>query len=243
MILTITNFVQISSAFYFTYSDDTWEYLMAEGPDFVKAGNVESYTVTGKLLMEDGGPVHFYFWVNTQSQQYERILEDDAFPLMELGGHYPAGYTYSKTYQITIPSDTINNSYLWIKIDSESRHFSPVQISLVQDPSYDDLQQQIDNLNSLLNSTQSQLTSTQSSLDSANTQIDDLQTQLNNTQSQLDNAQSQISNLQSQLNATQSQLGSTQSMVNNLIILSVIVIIAVAFLGLSTIYLIRKAKE
>jgi peptidoglycan hydrolase CwlO-like protein len=162
--------------------------------------------------------------------------------LTELGVPYPAGFEYFKTPQFTIPSDTINNSYLWIKIDAEGRNFSSIPISLVQYPTYDDLQQQNNNLSSTLNDTQSQLTSVLSSLGSANSQINDLQALLNTTQSQLNSSQSQNIILQSQLDSTQSQLSGAQSLVNNLTIFSVIAVIAIAVLGLSTIYLMRRAK-
>lgn len=202
----------------FTYNDDVWTYLIVSGPDLTKAGNTESYTVSGKLSVSASGFVHIRFWLDTSSQLSKVVLEEDVLP----SGTRDAGYTFTKTYQVFIPTDAINNKYIYAKMDTSTRHFSNFGISLVQDPTYSELQSQVTSLQSQVNSLQGQVSS--------------LQTNNTNLQTQVNNLNSQVSSLQSQV----SDMNSKNTFSTNL--LYVATVLAVVFIA-TTIYLaVRKPK-
>jgi len=188
-ILSMASLTPNAKAHSVTYNDDVWTYLIVSGPDLTKPGDTESYTVSGRLSVTAYGSVHIKFWLDTSSEPNKVILEEDALSY----GTYSAGYTFTKTYQVFIPADAINNKYIYAKLDTTSRHFSNFGISLIQNPTYTELQSQVTLLQSQVNSLQSEKTSLQSQVDSLQSQVNDLQTNKTNLQSQVDSLQSESS--------------------------------------------------
>jgi FtsZ-binding cell division protein ZapB len=209
----------------FTYNDDVWTYLTVSGPDLTKAGNTESYTVSGKLSVTASGSVHIRFWLDTSSQLSKIVLEEDVLP----SGTYGAGYTFTKTYQVFIPADAINNKYIYAKMDTSTRHFSNFGISLVQNPTYSELQSQVASLQSQVSNLQSQVTSLQG-------QIDTLQTNNTNLQTQVNSLSSQVGSLQSQV----SDMNSKNTLSTNL--LYVATVLTVVFIATTIYFAVRKPK-
>jgi len=161
-ILAMMSFVQNAEAFRLWFSDDVWFELSVEGPSLTKPGNTETYTVSGTLWgvgyakdPKTTTKVHIKFWVVTYSQAYKVLLEEDALPY----GTYPAGHNFTKTYQISIPTDAVNNGIVWAKLDTSTTNFSDFCVSLIQDPTYSELESQIKNLQYQLENIRTAVTS------------------------------------------------------------------------------------
>jgi hypothetical protein len=183
------------------YGDDYWNHVIVTGPDIVKPGNVESYTVEAKLRIQANTAVKVTFAVDTASEQSKIILEETPVPYITSspGGGYVAGATFSKTYNITIPNDAINNTFVMCYIGTELSSFDTA-VSWVQDPTFSSLQDQISSLNStiaILQSTYggsaSEIMSLQSLVLTLQSEKANLQNQLNATQCSLDDANAKLS--------------------------------------------------
>ncbi len=198
----------------FTYSDDVWDYLTVTGPDLIKPGNVGSYTVSGRLSSAiPYGGVNVSFMVDTSSQLSKVILTDTPVPDV---GFRPEGYNFTKTYQLAIPSDALNNRFVKAQLNATSRTFTAFGVSMVQSPSYSELESLVSSLQAQIASLNSQITSLQSNVSSLQSQIQTLQSEKANLTSQLSNANAQISSLQSQITSLQSSYTSSQSQVSGL---------------------------
>lgn len=170
-----------AKALSFTYDDPSIN-LTVSGPDLAKPGNTESFTVSGSFTV---GTIYDFvnitLWLETSSQPSKVILEKVALP----PGAYNEGYTFTKTFQVFIPNDAINDRYVYANMTTNIRQFSKIVISLVQNPTYTELQSQATSLQSQVNSLQADKNELQSQIDSLNSNITDLETKINGLQSQL----------------------------------------------------------
>lgn len=145
--LIVNNFVHDAKSLILDFNDENWSDLKVSGPDLVKPGETQSYLVSGTLGRVGLESIHVKFWLDTSSQTQKVVLEAD--PLVS--GIYNTGYELNATYQIFIPTDAINNSYMHVKLDTATKHFYSA-VSLVQKPTYVEIQSQNSNLQSQLNS-------------------------------------------------------------------------------------------
>ena len=166
--LCLTSDVQ---ALTLNYSDSTWEYLTATGPSVTKAGNTEIYTISGKLSANTSGAVHIKLWLINASQVYKVILDDDAL----LAGNYLAGSSFAKSYNVNIPADSDNNKYIYATVDAGTRHFTNFTLTLVQNPTYVDLQSQLSQTQTQASNLTAQLSSQENSTGNLQEQISSLQ--------------------------------------------------------------------
>lgn len=221
-----------AKALSFTYSDNIIAYLVISGPDFAKPGNTESYSVSGSFAVVTNDFVHIRLWLDTSSRPSNVILDEDALP----PGTYGAGYAFTKTYNVSVPNDAVNDKCIYANLTTSIRQFSKFSISLVQNPTYNELQSQIsilqtqtDNLRLQINSLQSDKSELQSQISSLNSNVTDLKSVNSNLSAQMDKLQSQLNDIRIQdANATS---------------LSLFAIMVAAVFVIATIYLaVRKPK-
>jgi predicted nuclease with TOPRIM domain len=191
--------VPIAQALSFNYADSTWQSLTVKGPDVTKQGNVEAFTVSGMLLGNMTGSVRLKLWLFSSSQV--RVLFDD-FVLAP--GFYLAGSSFIEAYLVTIRSDADNNKYIYASLTAGSSLYN-FTLSLVQNPTYAELQTQVALMQANISSLTSQLNSLQNSYSKLETQLASLQLNYNNLQNNytnlINNSTSEKSLLLAQINA------------------------------------------
>jgi len=216
---------QNAKALSFTYSDPSIN-LTVSGPDLAKPGNTESYTVSGSFT---AGTLYDFvnitLWLETSSQPSKVILEEVALQ----PGSYNLGYTFTKTFQVFIPNDAVNDRYVYSNLTTSIRQFSKISVSLVQNPTYTELQSQVTSLQSQVNSLQADKNELQSQIDSLNSNVTDLK--------------SRNSDLNAQMNSLQSQLNDIRVQDTNATNLSLLAIgIAAVFVATTVFFALRKPK-
>ncbi len=222
-ILVLFSLIQIPlvRALNMNYADTTWEYLTLTGPYLTKPGNTEIYTISGKLIANMSGAVHIKLWLYNDLQYLKVLVDDDAL----LTGNYLSTSSFAKSYQVTIPDDADNNKYIYATVDAGTRHVTSFAITLVQNPTYAELQSQLSqaqaqvtNLTSQLNNLNSSLTQNfANQIADLNNQILLLQTINSSLQTQVKNLQKQNSDLQKQISYLQSNNTELRSEVEELL--------------------------
>jgi hypothetical protein len=128
----------------FNSSDYSLSYLIVTGsPDVVKPGEAVSVNMMGKLAVASNASdiIHVRFFADTASKPSEVIMEGDLI--------LPADATEgTRQFSVTIPSDVINNTWLYMSMSDDWRIFSKITISLVQNPTYFELKSQNSDLQS-----------------------------------------------------------------------------------------------
>ena len=150
LIIAVTAFlillvsVSPAEALNFSSSDNSLNYLIVTGtPDLAKPGDTIFITVKGKLAAASNISDTFQitFYVDTSSQPAKIITNGNlALP----GDATEATVSFS----IAVPTDTIDNTYLYMTMSDYSRTYSKIPITLIQDPAYFELQTQNSDLQS-----------------------------------------------------------------------------------------------
>jgi len=200
-----------AKALSFNYSDSFLSYLTVSGsPDVTKPGSITTANVTGKLVAANQSAIfHITFYMDTVTQPSTVLVEADiALPINNGVG--------TVQYAVPIPLDALNNTYLYANISDNTRFFSKIPISLIQNPTYTELQSQASSLTAQLNSLQAQLSilqvnnaDLQSQVTELHRQVNTLQLNSTNLQTIVDNFSAQITSLKSQVKELQSQNGTT----------------------------------
>ena len=125
----------------FNSSDKDVNYLIVKGsPDLAKPGDTISINVAGKLAAASNVSdiFHITLYVDTTSQPSKIITEGNLI--------LPADATEGTVqFSVAIPSDTIDNTYLYMSLSDGWRTYSKISISLIQliqNPTYLELQKQ-----------------------------------------------------------------------------------------------------
>ena len=125
----------------FNSSDKDVNYLIVKGsPDLAKPGDTISINVAGKLAAASNVSdiFHITLYVDTTSQPSKIITEGNLI--------LPADATEGTVqFSVAIPSDTIDNTYLYMSLSDGWRTYSKISISLIQliqSPTYLELQNQ-----------------------------------------------------------------------------------------------------
>jgi len=125
----------------FNSSDKDVNYLIVKGsPDLAKPGDTISINVAGKLAAASNVSdiFHITLYVDTTSQPSKIITEGNLI--------LPADATEGTVqFSVAIPSDTIDNTYLYMSLSDGWRTYSKISIShiqLIQNPTYLELQNQ-----------------------------------------------------------------------------------------------------
>ncbi len=181
------------------FSDSTWANLTATGPSLTKAGNTEIYTITGRLSANTSGAVHIRLWLMNASQVYKVILDDDALE----AGNYLAGSSFAKSYNVIIPADADNNKYIYATVDAGTRHLTNFTLTLVQNPTYTDLQIQLSQSQAQAANLTSQLNNMQNSSSGFQDQLGTLQDEKAALILELDNLKGNNTELQTQVESLQ----------------------------------------
>jgi len=127
-----------AQALKFNSSDFTLNYLIVTGtPDLAKPGDTISISVAGKLAMPTNVTEIFQitFYVDTVTQPAKTITNGN----LVLPEDATEGTAH---FSIAIPSDTLNNTYLYMTISDGSRTYSKISITLIQNPTYFELEVQ-----------------------------------------------------------------------------------------------------
>ena len=199
-----------------SYNDSVWSSLSVTGPDVTRPGNSEIYTVSGRLSLNMTGSVHVTLWLNSTSQVQKTLLNTIVLP----SGTYQAGNNFVQSYQVIIPSDAANNKYLYANLDAGASHFTSIILTLVQNPTYSELQTQVVQLQTNVTNLGSQVNNLQTQLDAAKANSTSLQNQLTSLNSTyktlLANYNSLVSNSTSDKSALLSQISVLEGELNNL---------------------------
>lgn len=216
-VFTVLILLNIPSAYAlnFTVNEDFIR-LTVNGPDLASPGSTIQYRVDGKILTTVDTRVHVRI-IALIGATYQTIFEGDALP----AGSYSAGFTFTKTFSVSIPNTVANNWYLFLGINTFTgsqftRSWGDFAITLVQSPSYSALQSEVSSLRQQVNSLQSQISSLQSTIQSLNNQIANLQAERTSLLAERDRLQREVSSLREQAGTLLSQLSSLQSRIDSL---------------------------
>ena len=182
------------------YSDNFFNYLsVTSSADVTKPGNFTTVTISGKLLVSQSAIFEVRFYVDTTAQLSALI----GSTYLVLPVNYGVG---TVIYPILIPLGALNNTYVYASISNGTTVFSRVPITLVQNPTYSELQLQVSQLQSNVSSLTAQLNSLQNQLNTIQANNTNLQAQVNNLTSEKAALQVQVNNLQGNNSALQAQL-------------------------------------
>jgi hypothetical protein len=122
----------------FNASDSSLSYLVVScSRDLAKQGETLSISVTGKLaaVSNVSDTFHITIYVDSSTQPSQAISEGD----LVLSADATEGTAH---FSVAVPSDAINNTYLYMSLTDNSRTYSKISLSLIQSPTYFDLQAQ-----------------------------------------------------------------------------------------------------
>jgi DNA repair exonuclease SbcCD ATPase subunit len=202
----------------YTYNDYDW-ILDFSGPDVTQPGNMETYTFYAFLVRGGSTSLRITLKVPTASNPSGQIIYEEFLPYTT----YPANYTFTFNYNVTIPSDAINNSYVSANFDTYTRHYLGLLLSLVQYPTYTDLETEIANLQDNITQLQSQITTLQNENTALQDEMADLQDEITSLNQeiitknwQIGNYTNQIARLNSQISTLQAQKADLEDQVDDL---------------------------
>jgi predicted nuclease with TOPRIM domain len=211
-----------TNAISFNYSDNFLSVLsVSSSADLAKPLDTILVNVTGRLAVTGQSVIfHVTYTVDTTSQPGRILNAQDLFLSSSTVSN-------SALAQLIVPLDALNNAHIYASIGNGTIVFSKIPITLVQNPSYSDLQAQVNSLSATINSLQSnngalqqQLNSLQNNNTNLQNQLSVLQTSYNNllNLSQSDKASLlvQINNLSGNNTQLSNQIGSLQTQVNTL---------------------------
>lgn len=216
--------VPTTKAIGITYNDSYFNYLsVSSNEDVTKPGNFTTVTITGKLLVNQSAVFEVRFYVDTTAQQATTI----GSTYLVLPVNYGVG---TVIYPILIPTGALNNTYVYATISNGTTIFSKIPVTLVQNPTYSELQVQLSQLQSSVSSLNAQVSSLQnqiSTLQVSNANLQNqiisltnekvaLQVQVNSLQSNVSSLNAQLSSLQTQLNALNANNTSLQNQIASL---------------------------
>ena len=151
-ILSTLVFTPSVQALSFNCSDNFVNYVTVSGsPDLAKPGDSITINVSGKLTLNatsQADTFHVKFLVDTLTETQKPIAEGD----LVLPADSSVG---TSQYSIAIPADVINNTYLYMSMTDGVRIYAQVSITLIQNPTYPDLQSQVQSLYSINNNLKS----------------------------------------------------------------------------------------
>jgi hypothetical protein len=136
----------------FNCGDNFVNYVTVSGSlDLAKPGDTVIVNVSGKLafnVTSQADTFNIKFFVDTLTEPQKTVTEGDLV--------LPADSSIGTAqYSIAIPTDVINNTYLYMSMNDGIRTYAQISITLIQNPTYPDLQFQVQNLQSTNNALQS----------------------------------------------------------------------------------------
>jgi len=199
--------------------DTDWD-IYTSGDDVVKPNTTVRYRIWGTLHAG---------WLGVRAKlvaqvsvytttQWTIIYSDYVLP----EGDYRGDVSFDKTFSVNIPHNAVLNTVVYLRLETLTRDWRRLVLSIVQDPSYDQLKRDYDQLKGDYNSLQSE--------------YNRLQSEYNNVTSELDHWKNEYNELASKYNTSSSELGTSRTL-NSILIIMVIVFIA------TTVYsIIRRPK-
>jgi hypothetical protein len=150
----------------FNCGDNFVNYVTVSGsPNLAKPGDAVIVNVSGKLafnVTSQADTFHVKFFVDTLTEPQKPVAEGDLV--------LPADSSIGTAqYSIAIPANVINNTYLYMSLNDGIRTYAQISVALIQNPTYPDLQSQVQNLQSTNNALQSINNNLQSSNNSLTT--------------------------------------------------------------------------
>ncbi len=128
----------------FNTSDLSLNYLVVTGtPDVVKPGASVVVTVSGKLSANSSGQdvFHIKILVDTIGGPAKTVAQGDLILRAD-------GTVGNYTASVAIPVDSINDTYLYMTMSDGLKSYSQISIALIQNPTYSELETQIQTLQS-----------------------------------------------------------------------------------------------
>ena len=213
VVLTSIAFAPASKALNFNFKDNFLSSITVSGnPDVTKPGGIVTANVTGKLVLANQSAIfHIKFYLDTSTQSSLVLVEADlALPTNNRVG--------TVQYAVPIPPEALNNTYLYASVYDDVRNFTKIPVSLIQNPTYTELQSQVSqlqtqvaSLNAQLNNIQGNNTGLKSQINTLQSEKASLQAQVNDLQAEKVTLQAQVSNLQANNSALQSQVNALQA--------------------------------
>jgi hypothetical protein len=133
-----------AQALNFNASDNLINYLIVSAsPDTTKPGATVVVNVSGKLGANSSGIdiFHIQLFVDTVAGPGKIVAEGN----LVLPNDGNAG---TATYSAVIPSDAIDNTYLYLNMNDGNRSYARVSLSLIQNPTYTEIQSENQSLKS-----------------------------------------------------------------------------------------------
>jgi predicted nuclease with TOPRIM domain len=211
VVLTSIVFAPASKALNFNFKDNFLSSITVSGnPDVTKPGGIVTANVTGRLFLANQSAIfHIKFYLDTLTQSSLVIVEADlALPINNGVG--------TVQYAVPIPPEALNNTYLYASVYDDVRNFTKIPVSLIQNPTYSELQSQVSQLQTQVASLNAQLNNIQSNNTSLQSQINILQSEKALLQVQVNNLQGNNSALQAQLSILDGSSAELQSQLNSL---------------------------
>ncbi len=234
-------FSSSAAALSFSYQDNVLgNFSITSNQNATKPNGVVTVTVLCMLPSSASAPIvlHIIFQVDTAAQSAKVLNEQDM--IVDSKTTFKSSIT-----QIVVPSDAVNGAYVYATVTNGTITFSKIAVTLVQAPSYAELQTQVNLLNAslisqqanntalLINNTnlQNQLATLQTDYDALLVNCSNLQNNLatlinqssslsaNNTelQNQLATVLAEKETLQTQLSNLQANLTSLQTQLSTAI--------------------------
>ncbi len=233
--------VPSTKALTFSYSSGDWSSLTITGnPNIVKPGDTLTLTISGTLTDQSQSTtvnLNLVVFADTVSQPSKIIA---ALPLSTSDG------SLSASYQIPVPSDSINNTYLFANITNGNQPLLKTTLALIQNPTYVELQQQITELQIQVDSLTAQKSLLLNQTTDLQIQVGSLQFNNTNLQKQVNSLSGQTANLTAQIDDLRNQNTDLQSKNNTasiLVYLSTFVAVAFIVATAAIIFMVTKGKK
>ncbi|MBN1682714.1 hypothetical protein JW865_04085 [Candidatus Bathyarchaeota archaeon] len=218
--------IQSVDAFNWTYDEDIWN-LRVFAPDVTSPGKTENFTIFCMLHEARNETLHVRFYLNTTTQLNKVIYEADILTLAE----YPTNFYFTWLQNITIPINAVNNGYLKVQIETVDKYFYSMVVTLIQEPTYSSLQNQINvlnqqivnytvqinNLNIMISSLEASKLTLQNHVTNLTIQVTTLLNDKTLLQSQIDALNQNITNLQSNIDSLNSEKEDLENQVDVLV--------------------------
>ncbi|PVX25108.1 MAG: hypothetical protein CW716_08675, partial [Candidatus Bathyarchaeum sp.] len=178
-LIVVSAILPTANAFTFEYKDNYLGLLrVSANPDTAKPGSIITANITGSLINPNQSAIfQVRFYLDTTSQSGLLVGQSDL--------SLPTGSAANSLIdQVVIPSEALNNTYVYASISDGNRVFSKIPVALIQNPTYSDLQEEIDTLKLQIDSLTAQLEGLQGDTGDLQDQINSLQTQKADLQSQ-----------------------------------------------------------
>jgi hypothetical protein len=215
MIAVIFIAVPVVEAYSPSIHDDNWD-VYTSGDDVVKPDTTVRYRIWGTLhagLLGARAKLVAQISVYTTGG-WTTIYSDYILP----EGDYRGDVSFDKTFSVNVPKNTVLNTPVYLRLETLTREWTHLVLSIVQDPAYDQLKREYDSLQKEYNDYKATHSHSNSEYDSLRNEYDSYKATHSHTDSEYNNAISERDywkNEYQSLNSTYNEYKATHSHTNN----------------------------